>query len=154
MPGFDVRLFLIAAALLVAGGQARADYKQDYARGQEAAADGNWAEVDRYMQEAMSGSTTPAARVRLYGQRFAPKVPQYYLGLSAFRTNQCTEAMRWFNDPQAAAVIAQIPDMKGVADDARQKCRAVTTPESNPITAPLGQPPKPVVAPPAPTEFR
>ncbi|MBK8286567.1 MAG: hypothetical protein IPK97_17830, partial [Ahniella sp.] len=144
MPGFDGRLILLAAALVLAAGPVRADYKQDYARGQEAAADGNWADVERLMQEAMSGSTTPAARVRLYGQRFAPYVPQYYLGLAAFRTNQCAEAMRWFNDPQAAAVIAQVPDMKGVADDARQQCRTVATPDPKPTTPPV-EPQKPVV---------
>lgn len=138
MPGFDGSRAALGLLLLAAALPAAADYKQDYARGQEAAADGNWAEVERFMQEAMAGSATPATRVRLYGQRFAPYVPQYYLGLAAYRTNDCAAAMRWFNDPQAASVIAQVADFKGVADEARQKCRSAVATEPKP-TQPVAQ---------------
>ena len=144
MPASDLRHVGLTLLLLAAATPVAADYKQDYARGQEAAADGNWAEVERFMQEAMAGSATPATRVRLYGQRFAPYVPQYYLGLAAYRTNDCAAAMRWFNDPQAAAVIAQVADFKGIADEARQKCRTAVAAEPKP-TQPVAQvEPKPV----------
>lgn len=149
---------LLGLLLWAVASLAFADFKQDYARGQEAAADEDWAEVERYMQEAMAGSTTPAVRVRLYGQRFAPYVPQYYLGLAAYRSNDCRNALRWFKDPAAAPVIAQLSDFKGVADDAVQKCQqqlAGTEPNkqptqpSNPANPPVSPPSKPVAGEPS-----
>jgi len=157
VPACSLRYMLIGVgiALVAASGSVWADYKQDYARGQEAASDGNWTEVERYMREAMSGSSAPALRVRLYGQRFAPYVPQYYLGLAAFRTNDCAEAMRWFNDPQAAGVIAQIAEFKGVADDARAQCKTAPPVEPKPlppVSPPVAQnDPKPAPPPVKPT---
>lgn len=155
MPGSDLRVcrqWVVSIVLLLASAFAWADYKQDYARGQEAATDENWQEVERYMQEAMAGSTTPAVRMRLYGQRFAPYVPQYYLGLAAFRSNDCQSALRWFKDPAAAPVIAQISDFKGVADDAVKSCQqqlAATQPTKPPVlpTKPTTtEPTKPIAA--------
>ncbi|AVP97888.1 hypothetical protein C7S18_12070 [Ahniella affigens] len=139
MPGSDCRfglLGVLAFVLLAASPMALADYKQDYARGQEAATDENWPEVERYMHEAMAGSTAPAVRVRLYGQRFAPYVPQYYLGLAAYRSNDCQGALRWFKDPAAEPVIAALSDFKGVADDAVKSCQkqlAGTQPSKPPV---------------------
>jgi hypothetical protein len=102
---------------------ALADYKT-YARGQEAAADGKWGEVEEAMQAALAENATPKVRVKLYGQRFAPYVPQYYLGLAAYRQNDCTGALRWFNDASASPVIAQVAEFRGVADAARSDCNA------------------------------
>lgn len=117
---------VLAAALLLALAAPEsvlADYRA-YARGQEAAADGDWAEVEREMQQALAANPDPKVRVKLYGQRFAPYVPQYYLGLAAYRQNDCAAAMRWFGDAAAAPVIAQVPEFRGVADAARGDCNA------------------------------
>ena len=112
---------MLAALLLPAA--ALADYRA-YARGQEAAADGQWAEVEQAMQQALADNAAPKVRVKLYGQRFAPYVPQYYLGLAAYRQNDCVNALRWFGDATAAPVIAQVAEFKGVADAARADCNA------------------------------
>ena len=85
---------------------ALADYRA-YARGQEAAADGKWSEVEAAMQESLAANPAPKVRVKLYGQRFAPYVPQYYLGLAAYRQNDCAGALRWFGDATAASIIAR-----------------------------------------------
>lgn len=143
---------LLAWSMAVALGwpvAAVADYRA-YARGQEAAADANWAEVEREMQQALAGNPVPKVRVKLYGQRFAPYVPQYYLGLAAYRQGDCTAAMRWFGDASAAAVIAQLSEFKGVADAARTDCTARLAANKPPPTQPAAEPPaKPVVATPA-----
>jgi hypothetical protein len=112
----------IAAALL-APAVAWADYMA-YARGQEAAEKQDWGVVETAMQEALAGNPTPKVRVKLYGQRFAPYVPHYYLGLAAYKQSDCAGAMRWFGDATAAAVIAQLSEFKGVADAARGDCSA------------------------------
>lgn len=115
----------IAALLLSlsATWPAFADFKA-YVRGQEAAAEGNWSEVESEMQTAYQSNARAQARARLYGQRFAPYVPQYYLGLAAYKQNDCATAVRWFSDAGASAVIAQITEFKGVADTARSDCAA------------------------------
>ncbi|HRG16178.1 MAG TPA: hypothetical protein PLB00_09280 [Pseudomonadota bacterium] len=119
------RSVLAAALFLALGAPAPvlADYRA-YARGQEAAADGDWAEVELEMQQALAANPDPKVRVKLYGQRFAPYVPQYYLGLAAYRQNDCAAALRWFGDAAAAPVIAQVAEFRGVADAARGDCNA------------------------------
>lgn len=120
MPAFKRSiLFVILAATLPAVVQA--DFRA-YARGQEAAADGRWSEVETDMQQALAENAQPKARVRLYGQRFAPYVPQYYLGLAAYRQGDCQSALRWFGESAAAAVIGQVGEFKSVADAARADC--------------------------------
>ena len=137
------RLFaIVTGAVLLCPLAAVADYRA-YARGQEAAADGRWSEVEQAMQQALAGNPTPKVRVKLYGQRFAPYVPQYYLGLAAYRQNDCATALRWFGDGTAAPVMAQIPEFKGVADAARTDCNARLA--ANKPVPPPSTPDKPVV---------
>ncbi|MBK7145445.1 MAG: hypothetical protein IPH76_09650 [Xanthomonadales bacterium] len=137
MPVCERRLAVLIAAALLAPAVASADYKA-YARGQEAAEKQDWGAVETAMQEALAGNPTPKVRVKLYGQRFAPYVPHYYLGLAAYKQNDCAGAMRWFGDAAAAAVIAQLTEFKGVADTARGDCSAklaLATPSKPPPTA-------------------
>ncbi len=147
MPGFDCRGLLLLVALMCAAAPVRADYKQDYARGTKAAQAENWSEVEARMREALKGSAQPLARTRLYGQVFMPYAPQYYLGLAAYRQDNCSEALRWFNDPAAAEVIAGNSEFRGIADEARQTCKArlaEAKPAAKPNPAPVAIPAKPV----------
>ena len=137
MPVSERRLAVLIAAALLAPAVAWADYKA-YARGQEAAEKQDWGAVETAMQEALAGNSTPKVRVKLYGQRFAPYVPHYYLGLAAYKQNDCAGAMRWFGDAAAAAVIAQLTEFKGMADTARGDCSAklaLAAPSKPPPTA-------------------
>ncbi|MBL0042453.1 MAG: hypothetical protein KA505_00640 [Xanthomonadales bacterium] len=129
---------------------ALADYRA-YARGQEAAADGKWSEVEAAMQESLAANPAPKVRVKLYGQRFAPYVPQYYLGLAAYRQNDCAGALRWFGDATAASIIAQVPEFKGVADAARGDCGTRLATNKPAVDKPAVIE-KPVVAPPVVTQ--
>lgn len=137
MPVSERRLAVLIAAALLAPAVAWADYKA-YARGQQAAEKQDWGAVETAMQEALAGNPTPKVRVKLYGQRFAPYVPHYYLGLAAYKQNDCASAMRWFGDAAAAAVIAQLSEFKGVADTARGDCSAKLA-----LAAPTKPPPPP-----------
>lgn len=123
---------ILAALLMLPAASAWADYRA-YARGQEAAADGRWADVEQAMQQALAGNAAPKVRVKLYGQRFAPYVPHYYLGLAAYRQNDCATALRWFADATAAPVIAQVAEFKGVADAARSDCNAKLATNTKPV---------------------
>ena len=85
-------IYALSVALLAASPVA-ADYKDSYSRGLEAAKDGDWATVRQRMQEAIQDNPTAAPRVRLYGQRWEPYVPQFYLGLAAFKQGDCSTAL-------------------------------------------------------------
>lgn len=163
MPGSNAMRLRAALVLLLAAAPVAADYKA-YVRGQEAASEGNWAQVETEMQAALAGNAKAQVKARLYGQRFAPYVPQYYLGLAAYKQNECAAAMRWFGDASASPIIAKVAEFKGVVDAARADCTvklaaagkpvetkpvetkpAVTTPPTSTTPA------KPVVANPPPT---
>lgn len=111
----------LGAALMIAS-SACADYKDSYSRGLEAAKDGDWAAVRQRMQDAIADNPTAAPRVRLYGQRWEPYVPQYYLGLAAFNQGDCTTALAQFRSAANAGVIASVPNLKAEQDRVIAKC--------------------------------
>ncbi len=115
----------VALALLamLAAPAAHADFKQAYARGKEAAAAGRWSEVEARMREAIAEQPQAQARVRIYGMRFEPYVPQYYLGLAAYRQGNCAEATRSWGDAAAAGIIRADSSLQGVVDDGLGECR-------------------------------
>ena len=108
MPVSERLLAFLIGVVLWLPSVAYADYRA-YARGQEAAADGKWSEVETAMQESLSGNPSPKVRVKLYGQRFAPYVPQYYLGLAAYRQNDCAGAGAGNPTTLAVTVYAGAP---------------------------------------------
>ena len=103
---------------------AAADYKDSYSRGLEAAKDGDWAAVRQRMQEAIADNPTAAQRVRLYGQRWEPYVPQFYLGLAAFKQGDCAAALSQWRSPANAGVIGSVPNLKAEQDRSSASCES------------------------------
>lgn len=145
----------LGAALMIAS-SAWADYKDSYSRGVKAVKSGDWAEVRERMQDAIADNPTAQTRVRLYGQRWEPYVPQYYLGLAAFNQGDCTTALAQFRSSANAGVIGSLPDLKAEQDRAVAKCDPRVAQQDKPGTgtttqqAPDGgktEPPKPPVKP-------
>lgn len=129
---------------LCAAFAAHADFKRSYAEGLDASRAGDWATVRQKMQEALAEEPTPAARVRLYGTRFDAYVPQYYLGLAAYRQGNCQEAVANWENAAARAIIAGNDTLSGVANAGLADCRqklAATAPAPRPApTAPTPTP--------------
>jgi hypothetical protein len=125
VPGSDVaRALLAGAALVVAAAvHAQGNFRESYARGKEAAANSRWTEVEARMREAIAAEPTPQARVRIYGMRFEPYVPQYFLGLAAYRQGDCAEAQRQWTHAPTAAVLAGDPTLQGVVEQGLADCR-------------------------------
>ncbi|TDR46675.1 hypothetical protein DFR29_103211 [Tahibacter aquaticus] len=111
----------LGAALLIAS-SAAADYKDSYSRGLEAAKDGDWATVRQRMQDAIADNPAAAPRVRLYGQRWEPYVPQFYLGLAAFNQGDCATALAQWRSAANSGVIGSVPNLKAEQDRASAKC--------------------------------
>lgn len=132
-----VRAGLAALALLAT--PAMADWKQDYARGLEAAKKGNWEDVDRYMKSALAGNAEPAERLRLYGQRFEVYAPQHYAGMAALRLGDCTAALRYWSQGGNESFIRGVEELADEEQQGRAECKTRLVRQ--------GEPPKPAVEP-------
>lgn len=147
---------------LIAASPTAADYKDSYSRGLEAAKDGDWAAVRARMQEAIADNPTAAPRVRLYGQRWEPYVPQFYLGLAAFKQGDCAAALAQWRSSANTSVIGSVPNLKAEQDRNTASCDTrlaqqtkpespKTDPKSGQTTAPDGgDTPKPLPTKPDP----
>ena len=150
MPAGKSRAWLAVGALCVAS-LAHADYKDNYANGLKAYNDGDYAKARELMQQAFAEHAEPAARVRLYGQRWEAYVPQHYLGMVAFKQGDCATALAQWNAPANRQVVAQISEINNAqqrdAATCEQKVVAKTEdkPKAQP-TAPETPPAKTVVA--------
>lgn len=133
-------------AALLAASPVLSDYKDSYSRGLEAAKDGDWVTVRQRMQEAIQDNPTAAPRVRLYGQRWEPYVPQFYLGLAAFKQGDCTTALAQWRSAANSSVITGVPNLKAEQDRGAAACdtRVAQQPKPEP---PKSEPPKPDVRP-------
>lgn len=127
------------AILLLATGTAQADHR-DYAKGVEAAENGDWAKVQQLMNAAFADDATAQARARMYGTYYRPYLPQYYLALVAFQRKDCATVMRFLDDAGYKAVIAAGGRAaEEVTQDAamRRSCATPITPPPPPPVATL-----------------
>lgn len=139
---------------------AHADYKDSYARGLEAYKAGRGAEAKQLFTQARDEHPEPAVRVRLYGQRWEPYLPQHYLGLIAIQQGDCAGAQTQWSSAGNQEVVAQVADLATEEKSAGAKCGALAQAKPNnppaAIPAPPVAPPKavaeklPASTPPAP----
>ncbi len=123
-------------AALLAASPVLSDYKDSYSRGLEAAKDGDWAAVRQRMQEAIADNPTAAPRVRLYGQRWEPYVPQFYLGLAAYKQGDCATALAQWRSSANGSVISGVPNLKAEQDRGAAAC------DTRVAQQPIPEPPK------------
>lgn len=144
MPAGRSRAWSALAALCIATA-AHADYKDNYALGLKAYGDGDYAKTRELMQQALAEHPEPAARVRLYGQRWEPYLPQYYLGMVAFKQGDCAAALAQWNAPASRQVVAQLPEINSAqqrdAATCEQKVVAKTEDKPKPQPAAPETPP-------------
>ena len=148
MPAGKSRGWLVIGALCVAT-LAHADYKDNYALGLKAYNDGDYAKARELMQQAFAEHAEPAARVRLYGQRWEAYVPQYYLGMVAFKQGDCAAALAQWNAPANRQVVAQVAEINNAQQRDAAACeqKAVAKTDDKPKPAvPETAPVKTVVA--------
>lgn len=142
MPAGSLRACLAVAALAVAS-LAHADYKDNYALGLKAYNDGDYPKARELMQQALAEHPEPAARIRLYGQRWEAYLPQYYLGMVAFKQGDCASALAQWNAPPSKQVVAQLPEINSA-----QQRDAATCEQK--VVAKVEEKPKPPALPEAP----
>lgn len=145
MPAGRSRAWLAVAALCAAS-LAHADYKDNYALGLKAYNDGDYAKARELMQQALAEHPEPAARVRLYGQRWEAYVPQYYLGMVAFKQGDCSTALAQWNAPASRQVVSQLAEINSAQQRDAAACeqKVVAKVEDKPKPQPVApEPPAP-----------
>jgi hypothetical protein len=153
----------LAIGALCAATLAYADYKDNYALGLKAYNDGDYAKARELMQQAFAEHAEPAARVRLYGQRWEAYVPQYYLGMVAFKQGDCATALAQWNAPANRQVVAQVAEINNAQQRDAASCEQKVVakaedkpkpqpapPEPAPAKSPVAESPQPKPAPPQP----
>jgi hypothetical protein len=102
---------------LVCGGTARADYKENYRKGIEAVDKGNWPEAARRMREAIAEQPQEGEKLKLYGMRFETYLPQYYLGLALFNSQDCAGASAAFQASETQGAVQKTSQYKTLKSD-------------------------------------
>lgn len=145
-----------ALALLLAGasGAAFADFREDYAQGLKSADDGKWGDVARRMSDALEGQAAPEVQMRMYGQRFEPYVPAFFLGIALAKQGDCETAVQLLRNPATMKVVndtrarRRLGEFKPVAEKGLADCERK-------LAGGATEPPKPaapaVATPAAPT---
>jgi hypothetical protein len=136
--------------LLGAAGAAHADFKEDYSRGLAALKDGNYAEARAQLQKAMSAQPEAALRVRLYGQRWEPYLPQHYLGVAAFKMGDCAAALALWNSSENKQTISQLAELQGEQQRDIAECSKTALAKKDESATPKAAEAKPAVTAAAP----
>jgi hypothetical protein len=110
------------AALAVLPSPARADYKDSYRKGIELAEKGNWTEAARHMRAALAEQPREGEQVKLYGMRFEPYLPHYYLGLALSNAGDCEGALRAWDASQGQGAVQKTAQFKTL-QKSREACQ-------------------------------
>jgi hypothetical protein len=126
----------LGLSLLLGSGSVLADYKDDYAHGVKSYEAGDYASAQKEIQQALDAHAEPAVRMRLYGQVFAPYLPQHYLGLIALKQGDCAGVRAHWDSSENKQILLQLPDIAGEEQSAGAACAK---------TVAKNEPPKPTV---------
>lgn len=92
---FRGSLWLVTAAMLaVVRGTAFADYRESYEKGIKAVDQNDWGRALESLSAAVTENSVEGKRVLIYGMRYKPYLPHYYLGLAYFSTGNCQAATK------------------------------------------------------------
>ena len=88
-------LWLVAAAMFALGRAAAfADYRESYEKGIKAIDQNDWGRAIESLRAAVTENSAEGERVLIYGMRYKPYLPHYYLGLAYFSTGNCPAATK------------------------------------------------------------
>jgi hypothetical protein len=136
------RLCVIALMVLIvlsAAGPLCADYRSDYTAGLEAVQAQDWPEVERLMRAAAAGKGEEG-RVRLYGMRFDPYIPHYFLGVALHEQGDCEGALGAWQISESQGFITKIDEYVDLQERRRQCRQRIARVEPTPVAAPAETP--------------
>ena len=104
-------------ALLLAAQEAVADFKQDYGRGKRAFEKGDYAAAIEDLEKAIADNPESQEKVRIYGMRFEPYLPHFYLGAAKFATGDCNGAVAAWNEAISQGLVQSQPQYADLQRD-------------------------------------
>lgn len=84
-----------------------ADFKRDYGSGVRDYNDGDYADAIERLQKAIDQESTAQDKVRIYGMRYEPYLPYFYLGQAKFKNGDCKGALAAWKQSTAQGVVQQ-----------------------------------------------
>ncbi|MGQ0733806.1 MAG: hypothetical protein ACT4QD_09140 [Acidobacteriota bacterium] len=107
-PLIPILLVLLAASWPV---DLYADYKDIYRQAIQARNRGRWADVARYMRQAIAEQPLESdERINISGMDFVPYVPHYYLGLALFNQKDCVGALASWQTSEAQGTVRRLAE--------------------------------------------
>lgn len=130
--------FLLVVSLSFA---AQARFQDDYWIALEALNDAEYELATESFQSAISKNPDSQERIRVFGMRFEPYVPYYYLGRARYALGDCDGAAEAFSQELAQGVIQGLTEM-AAAHQALAACQglpptALSQQDSDPETRPV-----------------
>jgi hypothetical protein len=116
------RAAAVLAVVLVCVPEARADYRDSYRRGIEAAEKGRWSEAATHLRAAAAEQPREGERVKLYGMRFEEYLPHFHLGQALFQSGDCEGALRAFGVSQGQGVVQKSASFRTL-ERSRAECQ-------------------------------
>lgn len=120
-----MRLVIILLCLFLLCLPALADFKRDYGRALKDIQNGDHQRAIELLTQAIAENPESAERVRIYGMRFEPYLPHYYLGQAYLAAGDCNLAIAAFDESLNKQII-QNTDLNSTLAQARQQCQGRT----------------------------
>jgi hypothetical protein len=99
-----IQLLVVIAGLGIAL-SASADYKRDYGSGVQDYNKGDYADAIKSLQKAIDEESKAQEQVRIYGMRYEPYLPYFYLGNAKFKNGDCAGALAAWKESMAQGII-------------------------------------------------
>jgi hypothetical protein len=101
-------LIVLAASIgLLLSTPVLADFKRDYGNGVKALNSGKLEKAVSDLEKAIADNGTAQERVRIYGMRFEPYLPYYYLGEAKFQLGDCPGATAAWQESVNQGIVQQ-----------------------------------------------
>lgn len=105
-PSIRIRTITLLLGWFVAAAVS-ADFKRDYGAGVRDFNSGDYADAIDSLQKAIDEESTAQEKVRIYGMRYEPYIPYFFLGQAKFKNGDCKGALAAWNLSLAQGVIKQ-----------------------------------------------
>jgi hypothetical protein len=82
-----------------------ADFKRDYGSGVRDYTKGDYGDAITALQKAIDQESKAQEKVRIYGMRYEPYMPYFFLGQAKFKNGDCAGALAAYKESLAQAVV-------------------------------------------------
>jgi hypothetical protein len=127
--------WLAAAAMFALVALASADYRASFEKGIKAIDNKDWSGAIEALRGAVAEKSAEGERVLIYGMRYKPYLPHYYLGLAYFNTGNCEAAVKAWAESERQGPVRETGEYRNL-QKLREQCRGQGIREAEPPQLP------------------